>query len=147
VNEHEHESEETIDHSQRQETQHEDEGTQPPVQEPITVSVRDEISNTRQSWWIALQQEQPVAYTQQQQELFSQTDKVVETYLASTLEPERGRLWALLQFLQEREQELRYMLGVRQTWESFAHMFEQRIAFLQTRVPPIHSLIGGRGGE
>jgi hypothetical protein len=136
VNENEHEAEETVDHSQRQETQRENENTQPPVREPVAVSVRGDISNAHQSWWIALQQEQLVAYTQQQQELFSQIGKVMETFLACTEEPERERLWALITFLQEREQELRYMLEARQAWESLVLAHEKRLAYLQTRAPP-----------
>lgn len=94
------------------------------------------VPAVHEAWWVSLQQEQLVAYTQQQQELFSQLVRVNDSIITCTSAFEREHLIATAQRLAAREYELRYMLEARQAWDSFLRMSEQRFASLSARAQP-----------
>ncbi|KAG0276237.1 hypothetical protein BGZ96_003402 [Linnemannia gamsii] len=94
------------------------------------------VPAVHEAWWVSLQQEQLVAYTQQQKELFSQLVRVNDSIITCTSAFEREHLIATAQRLAAREYELRYMLEARQAWDSFLRMSEQRFASLSARAQP-----------
>ncbi|OAQ22186.1 hypothetical protein K457DRAFT_143562 [Linnemannia elongata AG-77] len=88
---------------------------------------------TTEDWWTSLQQEQLVVYTQQQQELFAQAARVTEKLAACTSQEEYDQLVLVMRNLNQREQELRYMLEARHAWDSHVRMLEQRLTYLTSR--------------
>jgi len=137
-----HEADETICLSQDPLSQVAEDRSPPPVSSPIPVSSPVPVllsapapssENIPQAWWTSLQQEQLVAYTQQQQELFAQAGRVYERLLSCTSQQEYDQLTLVRQHLDQKEKELRYMLEARQAWESFARTYEQRLTYLNSR--------------
>ncbi|KAG9061482.1 hypothetical protein KI688_000490 [Linnemannia hyalina] len=137
-----HEADETVCLSQDPLSQVAEDRSPPPVSSPIPVSSPVPVllsapapssENIPQAWWTSLQQEQLVAYTQQQQELFAQAGRVYERLLSCTSQQEYDQLTLVRQHLDQKEKELRYMLEARQAWESFARTYEQRLTYLNSR--------------
>ncbi|KAG9072225.1 hypothetical protein KI688_006449 [Linnemannia hyalina] len=131
-----HEADETICLSQDPLSQDAEARSPPPVSSPVPVLLSapaPSSENIPQAWWTSLQQEQLVAYTQQQQELFAQAGRVYERLLSCTSQQEYDQLTLVKQHLDQKEKELRYMLEARQAWESFARTYEQRLTYLNSR--------------
>ncbi|KAG0258509.1 hypothetical protein BGZ95_004937 [Linnemannia exigua] len=130
----------TIDHSQRSDSPSYE--VPQPSQAPLPAPTRSLVSEqpasavVQEAWWMSLQQEQLVAYTQQQQELFSQLGKATTRLLNCTSAQEHEQLLLTAQLLAQREHELRYMLEARQAWEAFVRMSEQRLTHLSARAQP-----------
>ncbi|KAG0197861.1 hypothetical protein BGX33_000285 [Mortierella sp. NVP41] len=137
----EHEADETVCYSQRPFLQDEKAPVLSPARDQSSVPVRSSVpapssgdaSAAPEAWWTSLQQEQLVAYTQQQQELFAEAGQVNEKLFVCTSPQEHERLMMVMQNLAQREQELRYMLEARQAWDSYARMYEQRLTYLASR--------------
>ncbi|KAK3848263.1 MAG: hypothetical protein J3R72DRAFT_430294 [Linnemannia gamsii] len=113
-----------------------------PSQASLPASTRSLVSEQTASlvaqgaWWMSLLQEQLVAYTQQQQELFSQLGKATTRLLNCSSAREHEQLLVTVQLLTQREYEIRYILEARQAWEAFVRMSEQRLAHLSARAQP-----------
>ncbi|KAK3812536.1 MAG: hypothetical protein J3R72DRAFT_462783, partial [Linnemannia gamsii] len=79
---------------------------------------------------IPLHPDQLAVYAQQQQDLFAQIMRVEERILDPNAVQERSFLYDLHQDLCRREQELRYMVEARQTWDAAVRMYTQRMTDL-----------------
>ncbi|KAG0257205.1 hypothetical protein BGZ95_005299 [Linnemannia exigua] len=101
---------------------------QPPV--PI---LNEDMPSVPEAWTNPLHPDQLAVYAQQQQDLFAQIRRVEERILGIfdlNAVQERSFLYDLHQDLCRREQELRYMVEARQTWDAAVHMYRQRMTDL-----------------
>ncbi|KAK3832825.1 MAG: hypothetical protein J3R72DRAFT_453685, partial [Linnemannia gamsii] len=89
-----------------------------------------DMPSVPEAWLIPLHPDQLAVYAQQQQDLFAQIMRVEERILDPNAVQERSFLYDLHQDLCRREQELRYMVEARQTWDAAVRMYTQRMTDL-----------------
>ncbi|KAG0353669.1 hypothetical protein BGX24_007202, partial [Mortierella sp. AD032] len=102
----------------------------PSAHVPPSAPTMSDMPTVPEAWLAPLHQEQLAIYAQQQRELFAQIKRVEETFLAGTSAQQNSPLYEWYHDLCRREQELRYMLEARQTWDAAVQIYRQRMTDL-----------------
>lgn len=83
-----------------------------------------------ETWLSNIDQEQLKYYVQQQRDLSEQVKRANERLLSCNSAQEQAQLFEVQQDLCRQEQEFRYMLEARHTWDSLMNLGKQRLTDL-----------------